>query len=1344
MKLKKTAAFIIALSMIVGLFFTLPSSALTPISGYAEEIIADESFDDASYDSAVISVENGSIEGGSLNFELLGQSALSLNASLDTSVAKQHIIDFEMAVDAEYTDPWSAAFIGIKTVRSGSTPWGKNNGTWLGITKDKLILWHSYEDSKWGMDNAQEGTHYLTIENGFDVTDAAYRIIYEGSAAELYIDENKDGEYTLLASVSKNSGKAVLTVGDIALASVKTFAETQSSVYFSLCVAKTSDSTENDPLAPAPKDTNSSSESLPEGVDGDGGSIGGGSMEGGTATAPSVALVKIGSFTAKLYKDLLLTDEQRTSLEAEFNKIDDVVKKYGTEDRVYYDSSVNKETFELLAEKIDALLSKENALSSEYAELSAEISAVFAECVNDAAVEAYRESLKGYSSTLDSIEGDPKYSQQDIKDARELIASAEALVDADVLSVSLMNEAYNKIGAKISSMGVYTEDGIPTYSNSFTDTTYSYSKFSSEWLEHGSNQSGVPVASENGAQIKMDWKGDRRYMMQFKKSYANYSVQATVTKIAPGMFAMSVRQALGANTYESDMQDDPSLCGGDKSVFIANFQGDMTKVYIGVRRMVRGANNVVTYISRSMIPVNLTKIPGALSNSDMTATFLIKDMEDVIEFYVVTPDDKVRVATIYFDPEMDGAYYTKGTLVNNLTGEEQSFSGVTIPKASASVINFSARNGCFGVKDFKINTNLSPAEERLSSDGKSEPNSVKLEAEDDSFEILTGAEKKFAFNADFDELKVYGKDEYTKGKLDVRNMSATSIASLVGKDIIDVDSSVGKITGVRRGTEILKGTYSTKNGVYSDTKLVNVDDAEYNAPSVDSVLTSRAVSAEIANAEAFRSLDEGVTAIPTIKYTLPNGETSYLSSGKYAIFNSSNDEIISYDTDSGRFVAKKAGLARVWAEVPYTVGATSSEVTTPKVTTPKVTVEVTEVGTMTPGISFKGASVDLIEKAKIDSGVALGEYKNYIDDAIAAGMDISYGKTDDDDEKLINAMFIRNEMAELSSDASEEEIKQAVNKALAVREVYDVITSDESNADDLNDILFKGSNNTNKLGIDISDFNDLSSTRATRAILRVYTQLQKEDAEALSASKIEKIMDTIVKSVADGGGVSGGGVSNDTKKGLGNTVFVAPSTPASTNTNVPLLSGDEAVKQAEKFTDIENAAWAKEAIGALAYEGVVSGYEDGTIRPNNEITRDEFVKLLVCALSFEVDANAVNTYSDIQSGAWQVPYVMAASKAGVVSGTGALTFGSGETITRQDMATMIYRAVLNLKLTLPAGNMVAFKDAEMISGYALEAVNKLSAAGVISGMGNDSYAPGACATRAQAISMLYSVRSLMK
>lgn len=1318
MKLKKTIAFIIALSMIVGLFFTLPSLALTPVTGYAEEVVADESFDEDSYDTAVLSVENGNISEGSLNFKLLGKASLSLNRSIDTSVAKQYIIDFEMSVDEEYSDPWSAAFIGIKTVRAGSTPWGADNGTWLGITKDKLILWHSYEDSKWGKDSAQEGIHYLTLENTFDVSDAAYRIIYEGSGAELYIDDDKDGVYDLLASVKKTSDKGMLTVGDVTLASARAFSETQSSSYFSLCTVKTAVSEEEDPLAPAPKNPGTSS-------------------EGEEGTATETTLVKIASFKAVYYKDLLLTEEERAELESDLSDINEVIAKYGTEDRLYYDSSVDLTLFNQLAEKIEDILTREDALSSEYDELSAEIAKAFSNCVDQAAVDAYLASFDAFISTLDSIKDDPKYSQQDIEDIKALIDQAKAVVDADVLSPTIMEKAYNNVSEKFLSMGVYTLEGTPTYSQSFTNSSYSYSEFSSEWYEVGSNQAGVPVSGENGAEIKMDWKDNRRYAMQFRKSYDNYSVQATITKLVSGRLAMSIRQSLGANTYEEDLQS-PSLCGGDESIFIANRAGDLSSVYIGVKKVARVSSSVLDYALRTMTEIDLTQIEGALSNSNKTATFLIKDMEDVIEFYVVTPERNVRVATIYFNPEMEGSKYTKGTLINNISNDEQSFSGVSIPKASASVINFSGRDGRFGVKDFKINTNILPAEDRLTGDGKTDPKGVELSTNDGSFDFSVGDEKKFAFNADFDVLKYYGKDEYTSGLIDVRNMSAASISTLVDGYVIDVDPSGGKITAVGRGTELLKGAYTTANAVYSDTKLVNVDTESYTAPSESNVLTSRIVDVEIANAEVFRSLDEGVTAIPVVRYTLPNGAIDYLSSEYYADFKSSDEDIIAYDAAAGKFVAKKAGLAQIWVETPYKVGTSSD-----KATSTKVTVEVTEAGTMTPGVSYIGVAKDLLEKAGNNS-VTPGEYKDYIDDAIAAGLDISYGNTEDD--KLINSMLIRNEIAELEADATEEKIVQAISRALAVREVYDVMISEESNADDLRDILFKGSDNTNKLGIDISDFNDLSSTKASRAITRVFTQLQKKEPEELSVSKIKKIMDTIVESVAEGGGTSGGSVSNDTRKGLGSTVFVAPatSTSTSTNTSAPLLSGDEAVRQAEKFTDIGSAAWAKEAIGALAYEGVVSGYEDGTIRPNNEITRDEFVKLLVCALSLDVDANAVNTYSDIEAGAWQIPYVMAATNAGVVSGTGTLTFGSGDTITRQDMATMVYRAVLKIKLTLPGENAAAFKDAEMISGYALEAVSKLSGAGIISGMGDDSFAPGAHATRAQAIIMLYGVRSLMK
>ena len=73
MKLKKTAAFIIALSMLVGLLSVFPASAITPVTGYAEEILVDESFDSDSYDKSLLKIENGSIADSSLNFDLFGK-----------------------------------------------------------------------------------------------------------------------------------------------------------------------------------------------------------------------------------------------------------------------------------------------------------------------------------------------------------------------------------------------------------------------------------------------------------------------------------------------------------------------------------------------------------------------------------------------------------------------------------------------------------------------------------------------------------------------------------------------------------------------------------------------------------------------------------------------------------------------------------------------------------------------------------------------------------------------------------------------------------------------------------------------------------------------------------------------------------------------------------------------------------------------------------------------------------------------------------------------------------------------------------------------------------------------
>jgi len=173
------------------------------------------------------------------------------------------------------------------------------------------------------------------------------------------------------------------------------------------------------------------------------------------------------------------------------------------------------------------------------------------------------------------------------------------------------------------------------------------------------------------------------------------------------------------------------------------------------------------------------------------------------------------------------------------------------------------------------------------------------------------------------------------------------------------------------------------------------------------------------------------------------------------------------------------------------------------------------------------------------------------------------------------------------------------------------------------------------------------------------------------------------------------------------------------------------------FNDISSVPWAKEAIETLAAEGIISGPGDGTFRPNNKVTRAEFIKMLMMALEL-VDEEAVCTFSDVKEGAWYYQSIANAEKLGIVNGKGDGTFGVNDEILRQDMAVMIYRAAQLTGIDLGDDiNVIPFTDEEDISGYAKEAVAAIQKAGIINGIGDGSFAPKKNATRAEAAVIIY-------
>lgn len=172
------------------------------------------------------------------------------------------------------------------------------------------------------------------------------------------------------------------------------------------------------------------------------------------------------------------------------------------------------------------------------------------------------------------------------------------------------------------------------------------------------------------------------------------------------------------------------------------------------------------------------------------------------------------------------------------------------------------------------------------------------------------------------------------------------------------------------------------------------------------------------------------------------------------------------------------------------------------------------------------------------------------------------------------------------------------------------------------------------------------------------------------------------------------------------------------------------------FADMNEAAWARESITALYNRNIVSGDGTGYFRPNDNITRAEFLKMLVARYNLTAGDKEYKDFADISKSDWYYSYVLIAYTNGIVSGVSETEFSPNALISRQDMAAMLYRAAVSTGRTF-AGNTMTFDDGESVSDYAKGAVLALSQVGIVNGY-NNRFEPLDNATRAQAAQILYN------
>ncbi|OLN24139.1 hypothetical protein BTO30_01625 [Domibacillus antri] len=174
------------------------------------------------------------------------------------------------------------------------------------------------------------------------------------------------------------------------------------------------------------------------------------------------------------------------------------------------------------------------------------------------------------------------------------------------------------------------------------------------------------------------------------------------------------------------------------------------------------------------------------------------------------------------------------------------------------------------------------------------------------------------------------------------------------------------------------------------------------------------------------------------------------------------------------------------------------------------------------------------------------------------------------------------------------------------------------------------------------------------------------------------------------------------------------------------------VKVEAAADDVTGITLEKE-IRAIINAGIMGGYADGTYRPGNNVTREEFATFLARALDLP-EGPAV--FSDVSATAALAPYIQASAAAGIVKGTTDGKFHPKATITRKDMAMMISNALQYLKLDA-VYTEPTFTDVSTLGEAYKTAIGKSVSLKIINGVSKDQFAPFATATRDQASAFIY-------
>lgn len=345
----------------------------------------------------------------------------------------------------------------------------------------------------------------------------------------------------------------------------------------------------------------------------------------------------------------------------------------------------------------------------------------------------------------------------------------------------------------------------------------------------------------------------------------------------------------------------------------------------------------------------------------------------------------------------------------------------------------------------------------------------------------------------------------------------------------------------------------------------------------------------------------------------------------------------------------------------------------------------------------------------VENGIAADIVKTKgINAAAEAGYEKIMGISAAEFEKMDESVKTKTEEYLLNADYSQKSLNKIIEDCIICAKLYNA--ADRSG---IKDVLLS---NSEIFGITTgsgSDYEKISSTNKYKVFDYVKTILDnnKNVTDVNNYINIAKTafnngVNDVLKS-SSSGGQSGGGVGGSS---TGST--------SSVSSNINMLNPNTLAGTADKdkYSDI-SGHFAAEYIERLSDNGIISGYPDGSFKPDAFVTRAEFSKMIT--LAFSINSTGAARFTDVKNSDWYAEYVNKLASAEIIKGYNGV-FSPDNNISRQDAALILYRVILMNDITLE-GKDVNFADFSSISDYAGEAVTVMASNEILRGDGTNFY-----------------------